>query len=80
MLDAAAEAAFAGLKEAGVDFVSGLPDGWQRSLHERVEADPEIQYVPASNEGAGFSVCAGAVAGRTQGCLDHGELGPSGGL
>ena len=69
MLDAAAEAAFAGLKEAGVDFVSGLPDGWQRSLHERVEADPEIQYVPASNEGAGFSVCAGAWLGGRKAAL-----------
>lgn len=65
MLDEAAREALAGLKEAGIDFVSGLPDGWQRNLHELVEADPDIRYVPVCNEGVGFSVCAGAwLAGR----------------
>ena len=59
----AAQAALAGLKEAGIDFVSGLPDGWQRNLHELIEADPAIQYVPVCNEGVGFSVCAGAWLG-----------------
>jgi sulfopyruvate decarboxylase subunit alpha len=63
MLNDAAQAALAGLKEAGINFVSGLPDGWQRNLHELVEADPDIQYVPVCNEGVGFSVCAGAWLG-----------------
>ena len=63
MLIDAAQAALAGLKEAGIDFVSGLPDGWQRNLHELIEADPAIQYVPVCNEGVGFSVCAGAWLG-----------------
>ena len=63
MFPDAAQAALAGLKEAGIDFVSGLPDGWQRNLHELIEADPAIQYVPVCNEGVGFSVCAGAWLG-----------------
>ena len=63
MLNEAAQAALAGLKEAGIDFVSGLPDGWQRNLHELIEADPQIRYVPVCNEGVGFSVCAGAWLG-----------------
>ena len=63
MLDHAAAEALAGLHEAGIDLVSGLPDGWQRDLHELVEADPAIQYVPVCNEGVGFSVCAGAWLG-----------------
>ena len=63
MLDAAAREALAGLKEAGIDFVSGLPDGWQRNLHELVEADSAIRYVPVCNEGVGFTVCAGAWLG-----------------
>lgn len=63
MLDEAAREALAGIKEAGIDFVSGLPDGWQRNLHELVEADPDIRYVPVCNEGVGFSVCAGAWLG-----------------
>ena len=63
MLDAAAREALAGLKEAGIDFVSGLPDGWQRNLHELIDADPAMKYVPVCNEGVGFSVCAGAWLG-----------------
>ena len=63
MLDAALREAVGGLKEAGIDFVSGLPDGWQRNLHEAIEADPSFQYVPVCNEGVGFSVCAGAWLG-----------------
>jgi sulfopyruvate decarboxylase subunit alpha len=53
----------AGLKEAGIDFVSGLPDGWQRNVHERIDGDPDFTYVPVCNEGVGFSVCAGAWLG-----------------
>jgi sulfopyruvate decarboxylase subunit alpha len=63
MLEAALREAVGGLKEAGIDFVSGLPDGWQRNLHEAIEADPAFQYVPVCNEGVGFSVCAGAWLG-----------------
>ena len=63
MLDAAAREALTGLKEAGIDFVSGLPDGWQRNLHELIDADPAMKYVPVCNEGVGFSVCAGAWLG-----------------
>lgn len=63
MLDHAAAEALAGIKEAGIDFVAGLPDGWQRNLHELIEADPAIRFVPVCNEGVGFSVCAGAWLG-----------------
>ena len=63
MHDVAVSAALAGLKEARIDFVSGLPDGWQRPLHESIEADPDIQYVPVCTEGVGFSLCAGAWLG-----------------
>jgi sulfopyruvate decarboxylase subunit alpha len=69
MLDEAAREALAGLKEAGIDVVSGLPDGWQRNLHELVEADPDIRYVPVCNEGVGFSVCAGAWLGGRKAAL-----------
>jgi sulfopyruvate decarboxylase subunit alpha len=63
VLDRSAKEALTGMREAGIDFVSGLPDGWQRNLHELVEADPGFQYVPVCNEGVGFSVCAGAWLG-----------------
>lgn len=63
MLNDAAQAAIEGLKEAGIDFVSGLPDGWQRNVHELIANDPHFKYVPVCNEGVGFSVCAGAWLG-----------------
>jgi sulfopyruvate decarboxylase subunit alpha len=63
VLEHAAEEALQGLKDAGIDFVSGLPDGWQRNLHELIQDDPGIRYVPVSNEGVGFSVCSGAWLG-----------------
>lgn len=69
MRDEAAAQALAGLREAGINFVSGLPDGWQRNLHELVEADPDIRYVPVCNEGVGFSVCAGAWLGGRKSAL-----------
>ncbi len=59
----ALDAAHQGLRAAGINFVSGLPDGWQRNLHERVENDHEFTYVPVCNEGVGFSICAGAWLG-----------------
>ncbi|HZQ56777.1 MAG TPA: hypothetical protein VFA84_02005 [Acidimicrobiales bacterium] len=63
MLPVARSAAIDGLVEAGIDFVSGLPDGWQRDLHEAIEGDARFRYVPVCNEGVGFSVCAGAWMG-----------------
>ena len=69
MLEAALKEAITGLKEAGINFVSGLPDGWQRNLHEAIAADPDIQYVPVCNEGVGFSVCAGAWLGGKKAAL-----------
>lgn len=69
MLESAVEEAMDGLREAGIDFVSGLPDGWQRNLHELIEADPDIRYVPVCNEGVGFSICAGAWLGGKKAAL-----------
>lgn len=69
MVPDAAREALAGLKDAGIDFVSGLPDGWQRDLHELVAADPAFRYVPVCNEGVGFSVCAGAWLGGRKSAL-----------
>jgi sulfopyruvate decarboxylase subunit alpha len=63
VVEEAVREAYAALKEVGINFVSGLPDGWQRNLHELIEGDNDIQYVPVCNEGVGFSVCAGAWLG-----------------
>jgi sulfopyruvate decarboxylase subunit alpha len=63
VVEEALHEAYGALKEVGINFVSGLPDGWLRNLHELIEADNDIQYVPVCNEGVGFSLCAGAWLG-----------------
>jgi sulfopyruvate decarboxylase subunit alpha len=69
MLDHAADEVVAGLKEAGITFISGLPDGWQRNVHERIDGDPHFTYAPVCNEGVGFSLCAGAWLGGKKSAL-----------
>lgn len=69
MLQHAAEEAVRGLEQAGIDFVSGLPDGWQRNVHELVEENTRFQYAPACNEGVAFSMCAGAWLGGRKSAL-----------
>ena len=69
MLEHAAKEAILGLEDAGIDFVSGLPDGWQRNLHELVEQNDSFQYAPACNEGVAFSMCAGAWLGGKKSAL-----------
>ncbi|MFT7474503.1 MAG: sulfopyruvate decarboxylase subunit alpha [Verrucomicrobiales bacterium] len=69
MLEHAAQEAIRGLEDAGIDFVSGLPDGWQRNLHELVEDNDAFQYAPACNEGVAFSMCAGAWLGGKKSAL-----------
>jgi sulfopyruvate decarboxylase subunit alpha len=63
VIEEALREAYGALKDVGINFVSGLPDGWQRNFHEMIEADNDIQYVPVCNEGVGFAVCAGAWLG-----------------
>lgn len=49
-----------GLKEAGVDFISLLPDSDFSELQQRVGSDRDFTYVPVSSEAIGVGVCAGA--------------------
>ena len=69
MLPHAADEAIRGLEEAGINFVSGLPDGWQRNVHELVEQNDTFRYAPACNEGVAFSMCAGAWLGGMKSAL-----------
>ena len=57
---AAVDAVIDGLKRAGVDFVSLMPDSDFCVLQERVVNDPDFTYVPVSNEAIGVAVCVGA--------------------
>jgi sulfopyruvate decarboxylase subunit alpha len=56
----AVEAVITGLKTAGVDFISLLPDSDFSELQYKVANDSHFTYVPVSNEGIGVGVCAGA--------------------
>jgi len=57
---AAVDADIDGLKRAGVDFVSLMPDSDFSVLQERVVNDADFTYVPVSNEAIGVGVCVGA--------------------
>jgi sulfopyruvate decarboxylase subunit alpha len=56
----AVEEVVQGLKKAGVDFISLLPDSDFSELQRRVGSDKDFTYVPVSNEAIGVGVCAGA--------------------
>src|SRR5918996_3625066 len=60
MQAAAVQAVVRGLREAGVDFISLLPDSDFSELQARVANDKDFIYVPVSNEAIGVGVCAGA--------------------
>ncbi len=53
----------AGLKEANVRFCAYLPDSWLAPIERRLVEDPFFTVVPATNEGEGVAMCAGAWLG-----------------
>ena len=52
--------AIAGLKDANINFIAGLPDGWLWPLLVEIQNDPSFQYIDVANEGTGLAICAGA--------------------
>jgi sulfopyruvate decarboxylase subunit alpha len=54
---------YEGLKEAGVDFVVTLPDGWLREIIAIVRKAPEWVHVPIHREEEGVGIAAGAYLG-----------------
>jgi sulfopyruvate decarboxylase subunit alpha len=52
-----------GLKQAGINFVSMLPDSDFTDAQKTVMADKGFTCVPVSNEAIAFGVCAGAWLG-----------------
>jgi sulfopyruvate decarboxylase subunit alpha len=60
MEGAAVDAVVHGLKAAGVDFISLMPDSDFSDLQHQVAGDKHFTYVPVSNEAIGVGVCAGA--------------------
>lgn len=61
--------AVAALKRAGINFATGVPDSWLRSVLETVASDKDFVYVPVANESLGYGVCAGAWLAGKKPCL-----------
>ncbi|HEX6438040.1 MAG TPA: thiamine pyrophosphate-binding protein [Candidatus Binatia bacterium] len=51
------------MKEAGVSFVTSLPDANLQKLLALVDADPELTHVTLAREEEGIGICAGAYLG-----------------
>jgi len=49
-----------GLKEAGVGLVTALPESLLKSVYRLCAEDPDIRYIPVTNEGELPGICAGA--------------------
>jgi sulfopyruvate decarboxylase subunit alpha len=59
----AVEASISGLKQAGINFISILPDSDWAEVQRTAMNDKSFQCVSVSNEGIGVGVCAGAWMG-----------------
>jgi len=59
----AVDAIIDGLKQAGIDFISLLPDSDFVEAQKAVAEDTSFTCVPVSNEAIGVGVCAGAWLG-----------------
>ncbi len=53
-------AIISGLKQAGINFVSMLPDSDFTEAQRAAMSDKSFTCVPVRNEAIGFGVCAGA--------------------
>ncbi len=51
------------MKQAGIDLVVGLPDSGLYQLIKLVREDPDVRYIPVTNEGEGAGICGGAWMG-----------------
>ncbi len=58
-----------GLKQAHVRVVVALPDTLLKGVYEAASRDPELRYIPVTNEAEGAAVAAGAYAGGQRSVL-----------
>ena len=55
-----------GLREAGINFVTFLPESRLSQILSLIREDPSIELVPVANEAEGITIAAGAVLGGKQ--------------
>jgi sulfopyruvate decarboxylase subunit alpha len=58
-----------GLKEAQVRVVVALPDTLLKGVYQAAAKDPELRYIPVTNEAEGAAIAAGAYAGGKRSVL-----------
>jgi sulfopyruvate decarboxylase subunit alpha len=58
-----------GLKEAQVRVVVALPDTLLKGVYQAAAKDPELRYIPVTNEAEGAALAAGAYAGGKRSVL-----------
>jgi len=58
-----------GLKAAGVRVVAGLPDSLLKGVYAQAARDPDLRYIPVTNEAEGASIVAGAWAAGSRSAL-----------
>jgi sulfopyruvate decarboxylase subunit alpha len=58
-----------GLKEAQVRVVVALPDTLLQGVYQAAAKDPELRYIPVTNEAEGAALAAGAYAGGKRSVL-----------
>lgn len=65
---------YEGLKEAGIDFVTYLPDTWLREVYKLIIADKEIKSIAVTSEDEGMAIAAGAfLAGKKPAVIMEGS-------
>jgi sulfopyruvate decarboxylase subunit alpha len=62
-------AIIAGLKRAGIDLVSTLPDAWLGDLIGALANDPAMTLIRVTREDEGLGICAGAFLGGRRAAL-----------
>ncbi len=58
-----AEIIYDGIKEAGINFISYLPDSWLRQVYKLVQADTQMISIRAAREDEAMAIAAGAYVG-----------------
>lgn len=63
------EAVVEGLREAGIRLVTAVPESLLKDVYRRLPSDPDIRYIPVTNEAEMPGIMAGAYLGGTRGVM-----------
>ncbi len=69
MKEHCADLVIQGLKEADISVVCALPESHLKQVYEKASQDPELRYIPVTNEGEGASIAAGVWLTGNKACM-----------